>query len=210
MPNWFGADQSEEAESNSHGEQNEHQGDLIEHCHRTAPRTNVISPQKKMAGQKSRTFLGKLAEHYDALSQPCYEQCAALCYRPAPDGVQVLVVTSRESGRWIIPKGWPIEGKKDYQAAAQEALEEAGIRGKVKKKPFGYFSYLKKLDTGRQVPCIVQVHLLKVVRTEVDFRENGQRRREWVSCYEAARRVQEPELKGLLLTLAHKKDGQRK
>jgi 8-oxo-dGTP pyrophosphatase MutT (NUDIX family) len=210
MPNWFGADQSEEAESNSHGEQNEHQGDLIEHCHRTATRTSVISPQKKMAGQKSRTFLGKLAEHDDALSQPCYEQCAALCYRPAPDGVQVLVVTSRESGRWIIPKGWPIEGKKDYQAAAQEALEEAGIRGKVKKKPFGYFSYLKKLDTGRQVPCIVQVHLLKVARTEVDFRENGQRRREWVSCYEAARRVQEPELKGLLLTLAHKRDGQRK
>ncbi|WP_323808260.1 NUDIX hydrolase [Rhizobium gallicum] len=209
MPNWFGADRSEEPESNSHGEQNGHQGDLIEHRHRTAMRTSVISPQKKMAGKKSRTFLGKLAEHYDALSQPCYEQCAALCYRPAPDGFQVLVVTSRESGRWIIPKGWPIEGKKDYQAAAQEALEEAGIRGKVKKKPFGYFTYLKKLDTGRQVPCIVQVHLLKVDGTEADFRENGQRRREWVSCYEAARRVQEPELKGLLLTLARKRDGQR-
>ncbi|WP_237358660.1 MULTISPECIES: NUDIX hydrolase [Rhizobium] len=173
-------------------------------------RTSVITPQQKMAGKKSRTFLGKLAEHYDALSQPCYEQCAALCYRPASDGVQVLVVTSRESGRWIIPKGWPIEGKKDYQVAAQEALEEAGIRGKVKKKPFGYFTYLKKLDTGRQVPCIVQVHLLKVDGTETDFRENGQRRREWVSCYEAARRVQEPELKGLLLMLAHKEDSRRK
>ncbi|MEZ2126270.1 MULTISPECIES: NUDIX hydrolase [unclassified Sinorhizobium] len=149
-----------------------------------------------------------MAKRTDALFfGPHFEQCAALCYRHAADGVQVLILTSRESGRWIIPKGWPMDGKKPHQVAAQEALEEAGVRGKAKKKPFGYFTYLKELDSGQRVPCLVQVHLLKVESMEEDFPEKDQRTLEWVSCLEAALRVKEPELKGLFLLLRRKLDG---
>ena len=100
-----------------------------------------------------------------------------------------------------------MDGKKPHQVAAQEALEEAGVRGKAKKKPFGYFTYLKEMDNKERVPCLVQVHLLKVESTEADFAEKDQRSLEWVSCFEAARRVKEPELKGLFLMLRRKLDG---
>lgn len=100
-----------------------------------------------------------------------------------------------------------MDGKKPHQVAAQEALEEAGIRGKAKKKPFGYFTYLKGLDSGQHVPCLVQVHLLKVESMEAHFSEKNQRALEWVSCLEATRRVKEPELKGLFLLLRRKFDG---
>ncbi|WP_455273922.1 NUDIX hydrolase [Rhizobium herbae] len=131
------------------------------------------------------------------------DQFAALCYRWRRDRrtFEVLLVTSRESGRWIIPKGWPIPGKKPQEVAAIEAFEEAGVRGKAKKKPFGYFTYLKMLDNGERTPCCVQVHLLHVDEILDVFHEKGERISEWVSCVEAARRVREPELKGLFLSL---------
>jgi 8-oxo-dGTP pyrophosphatase MutT (NUDIX family) len=152
-------------------------------------------------------FLAELASHADALFHgPIYEQYAAICYRNHPKlGVpEVLVVTSRESGRWIIPKGWPIKGKKPHEVAAIEAFEEAGVRGKIKKKRFGFFTYLKQLPNDSRVPCIVQLHLLEVEKTFENFPERGQRLSEWVSFTEAARRVREPELKGLLLVADRK------
>jgi 8-oxo-dGTP pyrophosphatase MutT (NUDIX family) len=161
----------------------------------------LISEQTKSSGGSDR-FLSDLASHADALFHgPIYEQYAAICYRKHPEfgTAEVLIVTSRESGRWIIPKGWPIKGKKPHEVAAIEAFEEAGVRGKIKKKPFGYFTYLKQLADGHRVPCIVQLHLLEVEKTCEDFPERGQRRSEWVSFIEAASRVREPELKGLLL-----------
>jgi 8-oxo-dGTP pyrophosphatase MutT (NUDIX family) len=151
---------------------------------------------------QSQGFLAELASHADALFHgPIYEQYAAICYRKHPElGMpEVLVVTSRESGRWIVPKGWPIKGKKPYEVAAIEAFEEAGVRGKIKKKRFGYFTYLKQLPDDSRVPCIVQLHLLEVEKTFENFPERGQRLSEWVSFTEAARRVREPELKSLFL-----------
>ncbi|MEZ2218722.1 NUDIX hydrolase [Rhizobium sp. RCC_161_2] len=162
--------------------------------------------QAKSPG-RSEGFLAELASHADALFHgPIYEQYAALCYRNHPKlGVpEVLVVTSRESGRWIIPKGWPIKGKKPHEVAAIEAFEEAGVRGKIKKKRFGYFTYLKQLPDESRVPCIVQLHLLEVEKTFENFPERGQRLSEWVSFTEAASRVREPELKGLLLAADRK------
>ena len=101
-------------------------------------------------------------------------------------------------------QGLADQGKKPYEVAAIEAYEEAGVRGKVKKKPFGYFTYLKQLADGNRVPCIVGLHLLEVDQTLQDFPERGQRRVEWVSFIEAANRVREPELKGLLLAAERK------
>lgn len=153
---------------------------------------------------KKPGFLSELAPFTGALfKERMREQFAALCYRVRADGglCEVLLVTSRESGRWVIPKGWPMAGKKPHEVAAIEAFEEAGVRGKAKKKPLGYFTYLKMMDNGQRAPCCVQVHLLDVKEYCDVFREKGQRLCEWVSCVEAARRVREPELKELFLSM---------
>jgi 8-oxo-dGTP pyrophosphatase MutT (NUDIX family) len=158
----------------------------------------------KKSPRKSGTLLSELAPFTSTLfKEKMREQFAALCYRIGAEGglFEVLLVTSRDSGRWIIPKGWPIVGKKPHEVAAIEAFEEAGVRGKVKKKAFGYFTYLKMFDNGQRAPCCVQVHLLNVKERCEVFREKGQRLSEWVSCVEAARRVREPELKGLFLSM---------
>lgn len=158
----------------------------------------------KKSPKKPATFLSELAPFTGILlKERMREQFAALCYRVRTDGgmLEVLLVTSRDSRRWIIPKGWPMAGKKPHEVAAIEAFEEAGVRGKAKKKPFGYFTYLKMFDNGQRAPCCVQVHLLDVKESCDVFREKGQRLCEWVSCVEAARRVREPELKGLFLSM---------
>lgn len=156
----------------------------------------------RKSSKKPVTFLSELAPHTGAMfKERMREQFAALCYRNRSDLFEVLLVTSRESGRWIIPKGWPMTGKKPHEVAAIEAFEEAGVLGKAKKKPFGYFTYLKMFEDGRRVPCCVQVHLLDVEKILDAFHEKGQRSREWVSCTEAAKRVREPELKGLFLSI---------
>lgn len=166
------------------------------------PDTGAALARRTKSQGRSEGFLSELASYTDALFHgPVYEQYAAICYRKHPEreAPEVLVVTSRESGRWIVPKGWPIKGKKPYEVAAIEAFEEAGVRGKIKKKRFGYFTYLKQLPDDSRVPCIVQLHLLEVEKTCESFPERGQRLSEWVSFTEAARRVREPELKSLFL-----------
>lgn len=76
-------------------------------------------------------------------------QIAALPLTVGDDGnVRVLLLTSRETKRWVIPKGWPMKGRKPYEAAAQEALEEAGVIGHTKKNPIGSYVYFKRRDSG--------------------------------------------------------------
>lgn len=110
------------------------------------------------------------------------QQFGALCFRYCDDGaIEILVVTSRESGRWIIPKGWPMKGKKPHEAAGIEAWEEAGVRGKAKKKTIGCYTYLKELDDGVVVPCIVEIFQIEVEAINAKFKERGQRSLAWVS-----------------------------
>jgi len=138
------------------------------------------------------------------IRRPPRQQYAALCYRlrkKKQDGVEVLLLTSRDSGRWVIPKGWPMQGKKSHTVAEREAWEEAGVKGKADRELYGHFRYAKGLDSGLKIPCRVQVHLLEVKDMAKVFPEKGSRRLEWVSCQEAAARVQEPELKELILRL---------
>lgn len=151
-----------------------------------------------MAGQKPH--LAHLAVHTRAiLDGHSAAQVGALCFRVTEPGhIEVLLITTRETRRWTIPKGWPIKGLKPHEVAEREAWEEAGIKGKAKKKPYGYYTYLKRLADSRTIPAIVEVHALEVKEACVNFPEIGQRMLIWLPPVEAALQVSEPELKGLL------------
>ncbi|AYG58196.1 NUDIX hydrolase [Rhizobium jaguaris] len=133
--------------------------------------------------------------------RPPRQQYAALCYRvrKKTGELEVLLLTSRDTGRWVIPKGWPMPGKLSHEVAAREAFEEAGVRGTIETEPLGAFNYDKVLKDGIQVPCRVQVYALDVTDLAKNFKEKGERSIEWVSCDEAAKRVREPELRGIIL-----------
>lgn len=133
--------------------------------------------------------------------RPVRSQFAALCYRDKKngEGIEVLLVTSRDTGRWVIPKGWPMGDRPGYAVAKQEAFEEAGIEGEVEREPLGSFSYDKAMPEGLKLPCRVQVHALKVTALRSEYKEKDTRRLAWVGCREAASRVNEPELKALIL-----------
>lgn len=126
-------------------------------------------------------------------------QNGALCWRMHRDRVEVLLITSRDTGRWVIPKGWPIEGMGSDAAAAREAWEEAGVEGAVSPDCVGLFSYVKRFGLHAGVPCVVAVYSLRVTGLARDFPERKQRRRKWFSLAVAARKVAEPELRTLLL-----------
>lgn len=137
------------------------------------------------------------------MRRPPKQQYAAICYRVKKKGVyEVLLLTSRDTGRWVIPKGWPMPGKKAHAVAEREAYEEAGVKGKAEKDLFGFYHYRKTLSNGFKIPVQVQVHLLEVQEMLKDFPEKGSRRLEWVSPAEAAERVNEPELKALFHRVA--------
>lgn len=135
------------------------------------------------------------------LQRPPRQQFAAICFRKQKKTGEreVLVITSRDTGRWVIPKGWHMNGKLPHSIAEREAYEEAGVKGKAQREPLGYYSYQKRMKGDLKVPCRVQVHALEVKEMLKDFPEAGSRTLEWVSCEEAAARVDEPELKALFL-----------
>ncbi len=127
-------------------------------------------------------------------------QYAALPYRVAPDGgVEILLITSRRTRRWIVPKGWPIEGLEPSASAAREALEEAGICGETQKEPIGFFHYFKVLRHNVNVPCKVDVFALKVTRQRKTWPEKDERELRWFALPEAAQAVEEPQLRKLIL-----------
>jgi len=133
--------------------------------------------------------------------RPPRQQYGALCYRVKKKSgvVEVLLLTSRDTGRWVIPKGWPMAGKRAHEVAAREAFEEAGVRGTVETETLGAYTYPKVLRDGVQVVCKVQVYALEVADMMKNFKEKGERTLEWVSFDEAVRRVREPELRNLFL-----------
>ena len=93
-------------------------------------------------------------------------QVGALPVRGKIGSYEVLLVTSRDTGRWITPKGWPMKGKKDHEAAAQEAFEEAGVTGRTHRHPMGGYICLKRRKDGSEA-VRVMVYLLEV-RSETD------------------------------------------
>ena len=129
------------------------------------------------------------------------KQYAALPWRQTGAGREVLLISSRDTGRWVIPKGWPIKGLSPAETAAREAYEEAGLGGQISKKPIGEFEYDKRLKNGTSLPCRVEVFALERMIQHPDWPEQGQRKRQWFSVTEAADAVQEPELKQIIRKL---------
>jgi len=126
-------------------------------------------------------------------------QFAALCYRINKKGnPKILLVTSRGTGRWVMPKGWPMDGHTAAATAAQEAWEEAGVRGTAIEQCLGQYSYQKWRDPAAQLPIVVMVYPVAVIKLVDEFPEQGQRERKWFSPAMAADNVQEPELARIL------------
>lgn len=125
-------------------------------------------------------------------------QVAALPWRQGEAGVEVMMITSRETRRWVIPKGGRMVGKTDSQAAAQEAYEEAGIQGETLDAAIGQFRYDKRLKTGAVQACVVAVYPLEVLIQLGAWPEDQQRQRRWMAQAEAADSVHEPDLADLI------------
>lgn len=125
-------------------------------------------------------------------------QFGALVYRVKDGKLQILLITSRRTGRWIIPKGWPMLGKRPAEAAAQEAWEEAGVKGTVSDQCLGLYSYYKTRTRFGTLPCLVNVYPVKARKLSKIYPEVGQRRRKWFSPKKAAKLVREPELARLI------------
>jgi 8-oxo-dGTP pyrophosphatase MutT (NUDIX family) len=126
-------------------------------------------------------------------------QYAALPWRRTADGeVCVLLITSRETRRWVIPKGWPMKGRTPAEAAAQEAFEEAGVTGRTDAQPLGAYDYGKRLRQGLVQDVRVLVFALEVTAEQPAWPEQAQREKLWTSPAEAALLVEEPDLQALL------------
>ena len=125
-------------------------------------------------------------------------QFGALCFRGSGKKTEVLLITSRDTGRWVIPKGWPKGLEQPMANVTREAWEEAGVTGKLGKELQGFYSYSKVMDDGMSMPCVVAVYPIRVEKMAETFPERGQRRRKWFSPKKAASRVAEPELAKLL------------
>ncbi|MCA3513149.1 MAG: NUDIX hydrolase [Rhodobacter sp.] len=125
-------------------------------------------------------------------------QSGALCWRWQGSDLKVLLVTSRDTGRWIIPKGHLIPDLTPEASAAREAWEEAGVEGEVAERPVGVFTYDKAMGPGQAIACIVTVYPLRVTHLRNRFPERLQRQRKWFAPERAAAKVAEPGLRDIL------------
>jgi len=125
-------------------------------------------------------------------------QFAVLPWRRT-DRLEIMLVSSRETVRWVLPKGWPMKGLKPHKTAAREALEEAGILGKVAKTSLGDYSYAKRLEDGSVQMCRVEVFALEVEQERNSWPEKDERTRKWFAVADAAEAVEESELREAIL-----------
>lgn len=131
-------------------------------------------------------------------------QYGVIPWRREGDGeVRILLITSRDTGRWVVPRGNPIAGLRPHEAGAQEAFEEAGIRGGVQPEEVGTYEYAKRLKVGGAIPAKVHLFPMLVTEEAESWPEKHERRRRWFSLAGAAEAVDEPELKALLLAAAN-------
>ncbi|WP_417523649.1 NUDIX hydrolase [Marinovum sp.] len=132
-------------------------------------------------------------------------QIAALPIRWDKTGkLRILMVTSRDRGRWVMPKGWLMDGKKPWRAAEIEALEEAGALGFVSKRTIGTYDYDKLLADGTSLRCRVTLYPMVVSKLKRRWKERSERKRHWFAPKKAAKLVEEEELSQLLTELAEK------
>ncbi len=131
-----------------------------------------------------------------------HAQYGALPWRIG-DEPEIMLLTSRDTRRWVIPKGWPMKGRKPNATAALEALQEGGLLGNIGKKSVGAYHYRKRLKNGAVLTCRVEVFPLRVLRQRKKWPEKGQRMTQWFPYMDAAEEVAEPELKELILAFGN-------
>jgi 8-oxo-dGTP pyrophosphatase MutT (NUDIX family) len=130
------------------------------------------------------------------------QQYAALPWHRRADGAfEIMLITSRDTGRWVIPKGWPVPGLTPPGSAAHEAREEGGIVGLVKEQAIGRYHYSKGMPDKSSILCAVEVFALEVERQLKSWPERKERRTQWFLPEEAAAAVEEPELAALIRDL---------
>ncbi|MDP2086124.1 MAG: NUDIX domain-containing protein [Gemmobacter sp.] len=130
--------------------------------------------------------------------RPAVLQVAMLCTRTGPDGPEVLLVKTLDTGRWIIPKGWPMAGHTLPEAAAREAWEEAGAVGRVRPQAIGRLSGAKRLKNGIDVPSEIVVFRMDDVELSDDYPEAGKRKRRFLPVAKAAARADMADLSELI------------
>jgi 8-oxo-dGTP pyrophosphatase MutT (NUDIX family) len=129
-------------------------------------------------------------------------QFGVIPVRRGADGrIEILLITSRETRRWVVPRGNWIPGLSPAESAAQEAFEEAGISGPVDGEPAGRYSYDKRRRNGALVRADVRLFTMRVEQEHEDWPERAERERRWFSPDEAAAAVAEPELAQILRRL---------
>ena len=125
-------------------------------------------------------------------------QYAALPWRRVEGAIEILLITTRNTRSWIVPKGWPLDGRTPSECAAHEALEEAGVLGDVAPEALGSFHYNKRRKSGEILSCKVHVFAMEVVHQRRSWAEKAARDICWCSLEEALARVTEPSLRRLI------------
>jgi len=133
--------------------------------------------------------------------RPARLQYGVIPYRRDKDRIEIMLITSRSTRRWIVPKGWPLARKPSREVAQIEALEEAGLEGTIGKRRFGFFHYHKRLKDGSIVLCRVDVFAFEVGRQLDHWLERRERKRRWFDAQSAIKLVREAELKALIKAL---------
>ena len=134
--------------------------------------------------------------------QARHRQCAGLPYRRRPDAtIEIMLITSRDTGRWLIPKGWPEPGLAPAEAAAREAYEEGGLIGRIGDRSIGFYRYEKRLPDGSAMHCVVEVFAFEVKQQATSWPERDERATRWFVLHEAAEAVHEPELRAIIRNL---------
>jgi 8-oxo-dGTP pyrophosphatase MutT (NUDIX family) len=142
----------------------------------------------------------------DILFAPPRRQIAALPLRERAGWLEICLVTTRSTHRWTLPKGWPIKGCKDHVAARIEAEEEAGVTGRARKKAFGSFLAWKRQDDSFE-RVEVNVHPMEVTGTLRIWKEQTERRVQWMRLRDAVNIVDDPGLAGLLAHFSNRAGG---
>ena len=134
-------------------------------------------------------------------------QAGVIAYRILDGKVRVLLMTSRDTGRWIIPKGNVHGRSTPSKTAEKEAYEEAGVRGTITSSiPLGIYSYFKKLESGEVRAATVEVYLLRIKERLKKWPEKGERKLSWVTTKKAVGLVEEPGVVPLLRRLMEFED----
>ncbi|MEZ5871671.1 MAG: NUDIX hydrolase [Nitratireductor sp.] len=149
-------------------------------------------------GEVAPTAMDESGEAARFVLEAGHVQAAALPWRKAKSGIEIMLVTSLDTGRWILPKGWIEKSETPREAAIREAREEAGLKGKAAQSPIGTYFYDKIAKNGEIRRCAVDVYPLQVERQAKKWPEMSKRECIWVGPEAASAMVDEPDLGGLI------------